>query len=104
MPNSIEITAWLYEQQYNALAKCLRALGVESVNKEAERLIFERYQQLVPKEEQDKIENELREKIAAKEKQREESRRFGLIKIIENGSVRCFANYPDDGGCGYVPP
>lgn len=92
MPNSIEITAWLYEQQYNALAKCLRALGVESVNKEAERLIFERYQQLVPKEEQDKIENELREKITAEEKALEESRRFGLIKFIENGSVRCFAS------------
>ncbi|HCA28969.1 MAG TPA: hypothetical protein DEP23_05075 [Ruminococcaceae bacterium] len=92
MPKSIEITAWLYEQQYNALAERLRAVGVESVNKEAERLILERYQQLVPKEEQNKIENELREKIAAEEKQHEESRRFGLIKFIENGSVCCFTS------------
>ena len=92
MPKSIEITAWLYEQQYNALAKHLQSLGVESVNKEAERLIFARYQQLVPKVEQDKIENELSEKIAAEDKQREESRQFGLIKFIENGSVRYFAS------------
>lgn len=92
MPKSIEITVWLYEQRYNALAKRLRAVGVESVNKEAERLIFERYHQLVPKEIQEKIENELLEKITAEEKVHEESRRFGVIKIIENGSVRCFVS------------
>ncbi|MDD4492830.1 MAG: hypothetical protein PHV32_00525 [Eubacteriales bacterium] len=92
MPNSIEITTWLYEQQYNALAKHLRAIGVESVNDEAEWLIFERYQQLVPKEEQDKIENELRENIAAEEKAAEEARRLSITKIITNGSARFFSS------------
>lgn len=68
----------------------LQGTGVTSVEGEAQRLILERYCQLVPAEEQDQIEKELQEQIAAESKAAEDARRYAVVKIITNGDARFF--------------
>ena len=92
MPRSIEITAWLYERQHKALEKYLPETGVSSVADEAQRLILERYRQLVSAEEQDQIEKELQDQIAAEAKAAEDARRYAVVKIVTNGSARYFSS------------
>lgn len=90
MPSTIEISAWLYELQYNALDRALKQCGAGSIEQELQRLIDARYNELIPAEQKRQIEQELRRQEEAERIEREKARRYSVLRITENGVARNF--------------
>ncbi len=90
MPASMEVLVWLEQREYDALKKALQASGIDSVEREAERLLRQRYKQLVPKEQREQIEEQLQEEMEQEAREREAARRYSAVRITEGGLSRCF--------------
>lgn len=65
MPASVEVLVWLERREYDALKQALQASGIDSVEREAERLLRQRYEQIVPNETQEQIETLQKEREQA---------------------------------------
>lgn len=90
MPASMEVLVWLEQKEYDALKQALQASGIDSVEQEAERLLRQRYEQLVPKEQREQIEEQLQEEMVQEAREREAARRYSTVRITEGGCSRCF--------------
>lgn len=90
MPDAEQIVIWLEKVKYDALQEALKALGVDSVEQEMERLLRQRYEQLVPKEQREQIDIQLKEEIEQDEREREAARRYSAVRITEGGFSRYF--------------
>lgn len=86
MPSSIDILIWLEQREYDALEQALH----DSVEREAERLLRQRYEQIVPKETQEQIEAQLQKEREQAEREREAARRYSAVRITEDGLSRYF--------------
>lgn len=90
MPDTEQIVLWLEKEKYDALAQRLMTLGIESVKQEIERLIEQRYEQVVPKEQREQIETQLQEGRKQSDREREAARRYSAVRITEGGISRYF--------------
>lgn len=90
MPASVEVLVWLERREYDALKQALQASGIDSVEREAERLLRQRYEQLVPKEQREQIDEQLQKEIEQEAREREAARRYSAVRITEGGLSRCF--------------
>lgn len=90
MPSTIEVSAWLYELQYNALDRALKQCGAGSIEQELQRLIAARYNELIPAEQQRQIEQEQRRQEEAERIAREKAGQYSVLRITENGVARNF--------------
>ena len=90
MPASMEVLVWLEQREYDALKQALQASGIDSVEREAERLLRQRYEQLVPKEQREQIEEQLQEEMEQETREREADRRYSAVRITEGGLSRYF--------------
>ena len=90
MPASMEVLVWLEQREYDALKKALQASGIDSVEREAERLLRQRYEQLVPKEQREQIEAQLQKEMELETREREAARRYSAVRITEGGISRYF--------------
>lgn len=90
MPASVEVLVWLERREYDALKQALQASGIDSVEREAERLLRQRYEQLVPKEQREQIEEQLQKDTEQEAREREAARRYSAVRITEGGLSHCF--------------
>lgn len=85
--SSREIVLWLDERWYAALEKRLRN---KTLPEKLEELLDDLINNLVPQDEYDRIDSEIREEREQLEAQREADRRFAVFHVIERGEQCCF--------------
>ncbi len=86
--HSEEISFWLPKPKYDALRGALGAQG-KSLESELQALTEQLYEQLIPADQRQDIENLIRQDRLLAERRSAELRRFSVFRITENGSTRC---------------
>lgn len=90
MPASTEVAVWLEKRVYDALEQALKESGTDSVEQETERLLRQRYEQVVSKEQREQIKLLLQREREQDEREREAARRYTAVRITEGGNSRYF--------------
>ena len=84
MSGDVQVELWLHEYKLNALAAVLEKEGI-TVEQRMQNALTELYVALVPPETRQEISARIKEELAAREAEIEESRKCAVFHVREDG-------------------
>ena len=89
MSGDVQVELWLHEYKLNALASVLEKEGI-TVEQRMQDALTELYVARVPPETRKEISARIKEELAAREAEMEESRKYAVFHVRENGREEYF--------------